>query len=131
MKERVVGSSKSMEHYDGNDYKDIDFSPLVDAELCGLATNSTAIDNCESARQAFGTKWGTYHTKVHNLGGDGSPVLIEFECAWGPPNMRTMRAIDAYLCNTYMLKNIVWAGHDPYDNSTEVFELSVKETENE
>ena len=66
----------------------------------------------------WGTKWGTYQTHVRQLEGDGSPVLIEFQSAWCPPNAATMLKIDQYLCTRYFLKDIKWIGHNPYDNST-------------
>lgn len=102
-----------------DDSSEIDFSELTDKNLCEIVTSKPnycdlwyewSIDN-------WGTKWGTYNTKVHELGGDGSPILIEFHSAWGPPNPETMRKITEYLCETYCLKNIKWIGHDPYDGS--------------
>ncbi len=74
----------------------------------------------------WGTKWGTYRTKVSVLGGDGSPVLIEFQSAWGPPKPAMMRKIEKYLCETYCLKNIRWIGHDPYDNTTVDIEVAAQ-----
>jgi len=65
----------------------------------------------------WGTKWGTYDLSYHELGGDGSPLLIEFVSAWAPPNEETMRKINEYLRKTYYLIDIHWVGHDPYDNS--------------
>jgi hypothetical protein len=39
------------------------------------------------AKENWGTKWGTYDAKAFELGGDGSPVLIKFQSAWGPPKV--------------------------------------------
>lgn len=61
----------------------------------------------------WGTKWGTYRTKVHEMGGDGSPVLIEFQCAWSPPNTTVMRLITEYLKQQFGFKSIRWMGHNP------------------
>lgn len=101
----------------------IDRSPLNKANLCDLVDPMPA--ECKGdaayldfAREHWGTQGGTYDTKVHELSGDGSPILIEFQCAWGPPNAETMRKIDDYLCREYHMKSITWTGHNPYDNST-------------
>jgi len=101
------------------DFSEIDFAELKNKNLCEIVTSKPidcnnwyiwAIDN-------WGTKWGTYETRVHQLGGDGSPILIEFQSAWDPPNRETMRKITNYLRETYCLDNIKWIGHNPYDGS--------------
>lgn len=100
-------------------FSEIDFSELTNKNLCEIVTSKPidcnnwyiwAIDN-------WGTKWGTYETRVHQLGGDGSPILIEFQSAWDPPNRETMRKITNYLRETYCFDNIKWIGHNPYDGS--------------
>lgn len=63
----------------------------------------------------WGTKWGTYRTKAELLDGDGSPVLITFCSAWGPPNLATLDAIREYLNEHYCIRNLRFVGHDPYD----------------
>jgi hypothetical protein len=102
--------------------------PLTDAEQRELINKYGACTWYEWQHENWGTKWGTYHLKVHELGGDGSPIFIECQCAWGPPNPKSMRAITEYLEETYYLKNIKWFGHDPYDGDTcdiEVAEQSI------
>lgn len=112
------------------DQGEVDFSALKDANLCQLVHPQPegigdgwyhwSIEN-------WGTKWGTYDTKVHELGGDGSPILIEFQSAWGPPSPSTMRKITDYLRKTYRLKQIDWSGHDP--SCDEIVEIEVAEAE--
>lgn len=72
----------------------------------------------------WGTKWGIYDLKTHELGGDGSPVLVEFQSAWGPPNADMMRRIDNHLCETFCLENIKWFGHDPGNGQTVEIEIA-------
>lgn len=90
---------------------------LTDAEVAELEAKYGGADWFDWQSKHWGTKWGTYGTKVHELDGDGSPILIEFQTAWLPPNPKMMRKIDDYLCETYCLQNIRWIGHNPYDNS--------------
>lgn len=71
-------------------------------------------------RKNWGVKWGTYGTKVHELGGDWSPVLIEFQTPWTAPSKNVMAKIDDYLCETYCLENISWMYHDPGSRTTGV-----------
>lgn len=101
------------------DFDEIDFSELKNKNLCEIVTGKP--NDCHNwydwAIDNWGTKWGTYDTRVHELGGDGSPVLIEFQSAWCPPNGETMRKITNYLRETYCLDNIKWIGHNPYDGS--------------
>jgi hypothetical protein len=66
----------------------------------------------------WGTKWGTYSLKVHKMGGDGSPILIEFQSAWGPPDDAMMRLIEEYLSKNFYLANFTWVGHDPSNDKT-------------
>lgn len=91
--------------------------PLTDTEVRTLKVKYGAADWYEWNIKNWGTKWGTYDTKVHEMGGDGSPVLIEFQSAWGPPTEEMMELITAYLCKTYRLASIKWIGHNPYDGS--------------
>ena len=87
-------------------------------EVSALRSKYGAANWYDWQNENWGTKWGTYDTKVYELGGDGSPVLIEFQTAWGPPSPEMMGRINAYLRETYRLKNIRWIGHDPFDDST-------------
>lgn len=66
----------------------------------------------------WGTKWGTYDMTATILPGDGSPLLLSFLCAWGPPNPECMSLIDDWLCEEYHLQNIKWIGFDPCDGTT-------------
>lgn len=97
---------------------------LTESEICELREKHGAADWYEWAVENWGTKWGAYGLKVSKLGGDLSPVLIEFQAAWCPPSPRVMRAIDDYLCVTYCLKNIKWIGHDPGTSTTLDIDLS-------
>lgn len=107
--------SESCNGEHGTDWERVDLSREERKSLC----EKYGYDNWfDWQANNWGTKWGTYEHKVHELGGDCSPILIEFQCAWGPPTPQMMRAIDSYLCQTYCLKNIKWMGHDPYDNNT-------------
>lgn len=72
----------------------------------------------------WGTKWGVYGVKVHELGGDFQPVLIEFQSAWGPPNQRMMRQITEYLKSNYFINVERWIGHDPSSRSVIDIELA-------
>lgn len=98
--------------------------PLTDDESAALVAKYGAADWYGWQRNNWGTKWGTYDTKTHQLGGDGSPILIEFESAWGPPCPQMMRKINEYLRLTYCLTNIKWIGHDPYDGGTHDIEVA-------
>jgi hypothetical protein len=98
--------------------------PLTIDELAALEEKHGATDWYEWQSNNWGTKWGTYHTKAHELGGDGSPVLIEFQTAWGPPNAAMMRKIDDYICSEYCLSDIKWIGHNPSNGSTVVIQVA-------
>jgi hypothetical protein len=67
------------------------------------------------AKENWGTKWGTYDAKAFELGGDGSPVLIKFQSAWGPP--KVLDKIADWLKSTYAFEKVVFVGFDPYDDS--------------
>ena len=97
---------------------------LTEDEITDLVSKHGAADWLNWQTKEWGTKWGTYGLKVHELGGDGSPILIEFQTAWGPPTAEIMQRINEYLCKTYCLKNIRWIGHDPYDDETVDIELA-------
>lgn len=103
-----------------DDPVEIDFSELTNKNLCDPNDKN---HQCERITDNWGTKWGTYATRVHHLGGDCSPILIEFQSALGPPNPETMRKITEYLCDTYCLKNIKWIGHDPSDGTISDIEI--------
>jgi hypothetical protein len=101
---------------------------LTESEINQLCAKYGAASWYEWQQNNWGTKWGTYNTTVHSLGGDGSPILIEFQSAWGPPKPEIMRKIDDFLCETYFLKNIRWIGHDPFDGSTVEIEIAKEGT---
>lgn len=93
---------------------------LSDSEIAELEAKHGAATWYEWCNKHWGTKWGTYDTKVHELGGDGSPILIEFQSAWGPPSTNMMKKITEYLRNTYGLCSIKWLGHDPSGGTVHV-----------
>jgi hypothetical protein len=101
----------------GDDRDQWERVPLTDDEVSELVAKYGAADWYDWQQQNWGTKCGTYNTKCHQLGGDGSPVLIEFETAWGPPSPKMMRRITEYLRDKYFLKVLKWVGHDPCDGS--------------
>lgn len=90
---------------------------LTGDEAVSLHRRFRACDWYEWQCDSWGTKWGTYHTKVHQLGGDCSPIMIECETAWSAPNETTIAKINDYLLATYRLKNLRWITIDPYDKS--------------
>jgi hypothetical protein len=102
---------------------------LTKDEISALVAKHGACTWYEWQNENWGTKWGTYDTTYQVLGGDGSPILIEFQTAWGPPSPAMMRKIDDYLCETYYLKDIRWIGHDPSGGSTCDIEVLEKEGE--
>ena len=65
----------------------------------------------------WGTKWGIYNVIAHELGGDCSPILIEMQCAWSPPNDECHELIDKYLKEKYGFTQIAWSLVNPFDNS--------------
>lgn len=97
--------------------------PLTGDEVEKLIEKYGAADWYDWQQQNWGTKWGTYNTKCHQLGGDGLPVLIEFQTAWAPPSPEMMRKITEYLLEKYFLKVLKWIGHDPYDGSASEIEV--------
>jgi hypothetical protein len=97
----------------GQDRDDWEQVTLDYAEQRDLIEKYGACTWYEWQRENWGTKWGTYEVKVHEVGGDGSPILIEFQSAWGPPNPKCMRAITEYLEREYCLHSIKWIGYDP------------------
>ncbi len=113
---------------------EIDFSSLSGSDLCALVSPVPRELTCGIhggidptltwQRDNWGTKWGTYRTKVHQLQGDGSPIMIEFVCAWNPPSPEMLRKIESYLYKTYKLQSGIWIGHEPYNNTTKVLEHS-------
>lgn len=108
----------------GDDREQWERVELSNDQVAALEAKYGAADWYDWQSKEWGTKWGTYQLKVHEMGGDGSPLLIEFQTAWGPPTPEMMRKIDTYLCETYCLKNIKWIGHDPYDNDTLNIEIA-------
>ncbi len=93
-------------------------------ELESLRAKYGATNWYDWQRENWGTKWGTYDLKVHEMGGDGSPILIEFQTAWGPPSPEMMCRINDYLRETYCLTNILWIGHDPANDTTSTIEVA-------
>lgn len=87
-------------------------------ERLELIEKHGAADWYEYQVKEWGTKWGTYKTAAKVLGGDGLPVCIEFQSAWGPPSPKMMGKINAYLHENYGLLNGMWIGHDPSDGFT-------------
>ena len=98
---------------------------LTDDEAVSLHRRFGCCDWYEWQSQNWGTKWGTYGTKVHELGGDCAPIMIECVTAWSAPNETTMSKINAHLFSTYCLKNIRWIAVDPYDNSIHDIDVGV------
>ena len=96
---------------------------LTAEEIADLSLKYGATNWLDWRVDNWGTKWGTYGTKFYELGGDGSPILIEFQTAWRPPLPKIMRMIDDYICKTYFLKDIKWLGHQPCDNTTTQIEI--------
>lgn len=68
----------------------------------------------------WGTKWGAYRTHAIELGGDCSPMLISFECAWGPPKPEILSKIVKWLENEVGIESPLVVGMDPYDCTTRV-----------
>lgn len=66
--------------------------PVEDPE--SLGSQYGAVNSIDWARCFWGTKWGTYGLKVHPIDGDGSPGIVTFQSAWGPPSKLCMRLID-------------------------------------
>lgn len=87
--------------------------PLTASEIESLKATHGAATWYDWQRDNWGTKWGTYGTNAKVLGGDGSPVLIEFQTAWGPPSPEMMGRIEDYLRETFCLAKIRWIGFDP------------------
>lgn len=118
--------SKDCNGPSGEDCGQWDRVDLTEAEVIELELKYGAADWYDWQSKHWGTKWGIYGTKVHELDGDGSPILIEFQTAWGPPTPDMMRKIDDHLCETYCLKDIRWIGHNPYNNSTLDIEIALE-----
>lgn len=91
--------------------------PLTNTEIIELKAKYGAATWYDWQQQNWGTKWGAYSAKFRQLGGDGRPLLLEFQCAWGPPKSSVMKAITEYLCDRFYLRSIKWIGHDPHDGS--------------
>jgi|GEM_PF-2747810 len=106
------------------DHEDWEQVALEPSEIAELERKFGAASWYEWALINYGTKWGTYSVKVHELGGDGSPILIEFQSAWGPPNPEMMRRINEYLQSVYCLSDIKWMGHNPGSGTTEIVKVA-------
>jgi hypothetical protein len=107
----------------GDDRDQWEAVKLTAEEIAGLIAKYGATNWFDWCVDNWGTKWGTYGTKFYELGGDGSPILIEFQTAWSPPLPKVMQMIDDYICKTYFLKDIKWLGHEPYDNTAVEIEI--------
>lgn len=108
------------EHYTGDEQfpgEGWKLQALSNEEIDDLVATHGAFDWYQWSKR-WGTKWGTYDTKVHEMSGDGSPVMVEFQSAWGPPNAETMRKITDYLEERLYLRHFRWIGHDPGDGTT-------------
>ncbi len=68
----------------------------------------------------WGTAWGTFNNKAYKLGGDLSPIAIEFQCSWLEPRESVMQLIFRKLCADYGFKSIHAIAFDPHDDSTRV-----------
>jgi hypothetical protein len=93
-------------------------TPLTSEQAAELRAKYGATNWYDWQLENWGTKWGTYQLRVHEMGGDGSPILIEFQTAWGPPSPEMMGRINHYLQENYCLKSITWIGHDPASDTT-------------
>lgn len=91
--------------------------PLTSEEVDSLVAIHGHACWYEWCLENWGTKWGAYGTKASVIDGDGSPVLIQFQCAWRPPNERCVGKIVQYLRDNYDIENVVWTWHNPSDGS--------------
>lgn len=98
---------------------------LTDDEIDRVVKQHGASTWYDWQRINWGTKWGTYDLKVHVFGGDGLPMAIECQCAWGPPNAEMMRRINDWLLKKFAISNLRWLGHDPYNGSIVDVEVAV------
>lgn len=64
----------------------------------------------------WGIKWGTYDVEAFQLGGDGNPVLVKFQCPWGPPKI--LDRIAEWLKMQCGFDSVTFIGFNPFDNST-------------
>lgn len=99
------------------DFGSYDFLPLSEQEISDLITKHGAKTWCDWRQKFWGTIWGTLNTKVRKLDGDACPILIEFQCAWSPPNPDMMAKISQWLKENYFVKEVVWVGHEPGSGS--------------
>lgn len=107
-----------------HDFESYERVSLTLEEIEALQAKHGAATWYEWCNKHWGTKWGTYSLKLHEMGGDGSPILIEFQTAWRPPNERIMRLITDYLAG-FGLVNITWIGHNPRDSQTMPIEVEL------
>jgi hypothetical protein len=103
--------------FDREDRDQWDQANLTHDEQNELIRKHGHADWYDWCKDNWGTKWGTYGLVVKCLQGDGDPVLISFQCAWGPPHAEAMQKIEQYLKTNYGVASIVWSGHNPYNNS--------------
>lgn len=88
-----------------------------------VCTPTDETDWYEWSKENWGTKWGTYDMKAFPLGGDGSPIAIKFQSAWGPPKI--LGLIAEWLKRVGKFDRVVFIGFDPYDDSTKLLEREV------
>ena len=80
----------------------------------------TGDDQCDWAKEEWGTKWGTYDILARHVMGDHYPVVITCQCAWRPPKPRILRQIVALLTLEIGLESPVVVGLNPYDSSSKI-----------
>lgn len=98
---------------------------LEQEEIDALKAEHGAATWYEWCPKYWGTKWGTYDLDVRQVGGDGIPVVIEFQCAWSPPFPNVLALIEQYLSENYCLGNFNWLGHDPANDTIKSLNHSV------
>lgn len=113
--------------------------------IAELVANYGAASLLDWNRRFWGTKWGTYDTRLISLGGDGCPMVLKFNSAWGPPNPICMYMIDDYLRERMVVARyacgdpveclegqkaacqIRWMGLEPSDGSICEIEIASEE----
>ena len=104
-----------------DDYEQVNLSP---EEIAELRAKHGAADWYEWCPEHWGSKWGAYELEVRELGGDGSPVLVEFQTAWDFLKPQIMRKIEIYLYRNFFLSDFYWVGNNPYNDSKKKLEVS-------
>ena len=104
---------------------------LEQQEIAEIEAKYGTSDGLDWAIENWGTKWGTYETKAQELDGDGSPILITFQCANHAPNAECWTKIDHWLRERYKFDSISWSWFDPCDYKTRQFPHDDPEIERE